>query len=339
MVAGKGWRVPSWRVVGVVAGAELPGREARGTPIRSDADEEHFLWGGLRARAVPRRRRELLGEPHRQPPSLYVLCSEDDQGALVPEGGHRRPRRGLLGRRSKRPRVFGADPARGVPAPRSLRRGTPRAAGEAQAQALGLVGARGIMSERDSARRRPATRSDESFLGRWSRLKAAGARARSRSPVAGPRYRCPDAPRAAPATSQASADAPPPVVELPDLEQLDQDSDYSAFLTPGVDAALRQRALRKLFSSPKFNVFDGLDTYRDDFRNFHSARRHRDRGHAPPSRADRAGSPSAIRTTRRHGASPPPRRRRSACRTTTRRNARRPCPLTRTEDDDDHRPA
>jgi hypothetical protein len=58
------------------------------------------------------------------------------------------------------------------------------------------------------------------------------------------------------------------VVELPDLEQLDQDSDYSAFLTPGVDAALRKRALRKLFSSPKFNVFDGLDTYRDDFTNF-----------------------------------------------------------------------
>jgi hypothetical protein len=57
-------------------------------------------------------------------------------------------------------------------------------------------------------------------------------------------------------------------VELPDLEQLDQDSDYSAFLTPGVDAALRKRALRKLFSSPKFNVFDGLDTYRDDFTSF-----------------------------------------------------------------------
>ena len=57
-------------------------------------------------------------------------------------------------------------------------------------------------------------------------------------------------------------------MELPDLEQLDQDSDYSAFLTPGVDAALRKRALRKLFSSPKFNVFDGLDTYRDDFTSF-----------------------------------------------------------------------
>jgi hypothetical protein len=35
-----------------------------------------------------------------------------------------------------------------------------------------------------------------------------------------------------------------------------------------VDAALRKRALRKLFSSPKFNVFDGLDTYRDDFTSF-----------------------------------------------------------------------
>jgi hypothetical protein len=55
---------------------------------------------------------------------------------------------------------------------------------------------------------------------------------------------------------------------LPDLDQLDQDSDYSAFLAPGVDAELRRRALRKLFCSPKFNTFDGLDTYRDDFTSF-----------------------------------------------------------------------
>jgi hypothetical protein len=57
-------------------------------------------------------------------------------------------------------------------------------------------------------------------------------------------------------------------VQLPDIEQLGQDSDYSAFLTPGVDAELRKRALRKLFHSPKFNTFDGLDTYRDDFTAF-----------------------------------------------------------------------
>ena len=124
------------------------------------------------------------------------------------------------------------------------------------------------MSERESQRltdHAGGEAGDESFLGRWSRLKAQ-AREREVSPAP-----VPDAPGSAEppaANAQASPDAPPPVVELPDLEQLDQDSDYSAFLTPGVDDALRKRALRKLFSSPKFNVFDGLDTYRDDFTSF-----------------------------------------------------------------------
>ena len=124
------------------------------------------------------------------------------------------------------------------------------------------------MNERESQRisdHAGSDAGDESFLGRWSRLKAQ-AREREASPAPAP-----DAPGSAEppeAAAQASPDAPPPVVQLPDLERLDQDSDYSAFLTPGVDAALRKRALRKLFSSPKFNVFDGLDTYRDDFTSF-----------------------------------------------------------------------
>jgi len=103
----------------------------------------------------------------------------------------------------------------------------------------------------------------ESFVERWSRLKK-----QARDGAA------PDSPAPLPAADPEASAAPvatpvaKPAIELPDLAQLDQDSDYSAFLTPGVDAALRRRALRQLFSSPKFNVFDGLDTYRDDFRNF-----------------------------------------------------------------------
>lgn len=120
------------------------------------------------------------------------------------------------------------------------------------------------MSERDPDRT-AGDAGDESFLGRWSRLKAQ-ARERESQPVFDPEERGGDASPAG--LAQDPPDAAPPVVELPDLEQLDQDSDYSAFLTPGVDAALRKRALRKLFSSPKFNVFDGLDTYRDDFTSF-----------------------------------------------------------------------
>ena len=33
MIAGHGWGVPSWRVVALVAGSGLPGREAQGTPV------------------------------------------------------------------------------------------------------------------------------------------------------------------------------------------------------------------------------------------------------------------------------------------------------------------
>lgn len=102
----------------------------------------------------------------------------------------------------------------------------------------------------------------ESFVERWSRLKQ-----RSREREAQVEAPLPATDPAAPEAAASAAGAPP-VVELPDLAQMNQDSDYSAFLTPGVDAALRRRALRQLFSSPKFNVFDGLDTYRDDFRNF-----------------------------------------------------------------------
>jgi hypothetical protein len=106
----------------------------------------------------------------------------------------------------------------------------------------------------------------EPFLERWSRLKEQ-ARANESATALHP-----DAPTQGEQTATAAGapreEGEQPAVELPDLEQLDQDSDYSAFLTPGVDAALKRRALRKLFSSPKFNVFDGLDTYRDDYTSF-----------------------------------------------------------------------
>jgi len=100
---------------------------------------------------------------------------------------------------------------------------------------------------------------DQPFLQRWSRLKSA-ARA-GETAVAEP----PVEP-AVEADANSTPAATRPV--LPDLEQLDQDSDYSAFLAPEVDPLLRRLALRKLFRSPKFNVCDGLDDYCDDFTRF-----------------------------------------------------------------------
>ena len=111
----------------------------------------------------------------------------------------------------------------------------------------------------------PAAADDEPFLGRWSRLKAQ-AREHEAQPAAPAGTQAIESAAAVPADAPPAAETPP--VELPDIDQLGEDSDYSAFLTPGVDAELRKRALRKLFHSPKFNVFDGLDTYRDDFTSF-----------------------------------------------------------------------
>lgn len=57
-------------------------------------------------------------------------------------------------------------------------------------------------------------------------------------------------------------------VELPPIDSLDADSDYSMFMSPEVDEGIKKLALRKLFKSPIFNVVDGLNDYDDDFTTF-----------------------------------------------------------------------
>ena len=63
--------------------------------------------------------------------------------------------------------------------------------------------------------------------------------------------------------SAATAGSEP--VALPALDTLTIDSDYTPFMQPGVDDAVKRGALRKLFRDPRFNVMDGLDVYIDDY--------------------------------------------------------------------------
>jgi Protein of unknown function (DUF3306) len=86
----------------------------------------------------------------------------------------------------------------------------------------------------------------ENPLARWSRLKRESARAA-------------EAPKPAP---QAPA-APPP--ELPPLDQMGPDSDFSAFMDRRVDDGLRRLALKKLFGDPRLNAADGLDVFSEDY--------------------------------------------------------------------------
>lgn len=56
--------------------------------------------------------------------------------------------------------------------------------------------------------------------------------------------------------------------DMPELDTLTEDSDYSGFLSPGVSEKLRKLALRKLFRSQSFNLCDGLDDYDEEFTTF-----------------------------------------------------------------------
>jgi len=63
----------------------------------------------------------------------------------------------------------------------------------------------------------------------------------------------------------AAATAGSESVALPALHTLTIDSDYTPFMQPGVDDAVKCGALKKLFADPRFNVMDGLDVYIDDY--------------------------------------------------------------------------
>ncbi|MDH3916156.1 MAG: DUF3306 domain-containing protein [Chromatiales bacterium] len=116
-------------------------------------------------------------------------------------------------------------------------------------------------NERGPSQDTPAVTEDEDFLSRWSRRKI----------DAGQEDDDPVLPQDAGAAEPVEADEEPVVLtdeDMPPLEALDDDADYSAFLSSGVSEQLRKQALRKLFHAAKFNICDGLDDYADDYTKF-----------------------------------------------------------------------
>jgi len=106
---------------------------------------------------------------------------------------------------------------------------------------------------------------DESVLSRWSRRKLEAEQA----PVS--------VEQSAPMEASASLSQPlaeeieaPPLTDadMPDIESLTEESDFSGFMSAGVSDELRNLALRKLFRAPVFNIRDGLDEYDEDYTYF-----------------------------------------------------------------------
>ena len=81
---------------------------------------------------------------------------------------------------------------------------------------------------------------DETFLKRWARLK-------------GQSKELPEK------TDESAA----PV--LPPLDKLTPDSDFSGFMHPKVEDALRRAALKKLFIDPHFNTPDPFEPFSGDW--------------------------------------------------------------------------
>ena len=85
----------------------------------------------------------------------------------------------------------------------------------------------------------------EDFLRRWARLKRESA----------------SSPTAAAKMDRVAETAPP----LPPLDSLTFESDFREFMHSKVEQSVKRAALKKLFSDPRFNIMDGLDTYIDDY--------------------------------------------------------------------------
>jgi hypothetical protein len=106
--------------------------------------------------------------------------------------------------------------------------------------------------------------SDEPFLSRWSRRKAAERRG-TPEPEAVPSAEVVPAPAPAAVAPQAEPVPEAPPLTLEDAAKLTPADDFSAFVARGVDESVKRAALKKLFADPHFNVMDGLDTYIDDY--------------------------------------------------------------------------
>ena len=104
---------------------------------------------------------------------------------------------------------------------------------------------------------------DDDFLSRWSRRKHASRRGEV-VPEPAPESSVP-APPALRSQQLAPSEPVEAPVELPPVESLSPESDFTPFMKEGVDPLLRRQALRTLFRDPRFNVMDGLDVYIDDY--------------------------------------------------------------------------
>jgi hypothetical protein len=105
------------------------------------------------------------------------------------------------------------------------------------------------------------------FLGRWSRRKLGEAAGAPANETPKPESAQP----VVPAARTEDQGDPEVVAQLPDIDGMDDSSDFTVFLQAGVPEALRRRALRKLWRvNPVLANLDGLNDYDEDYTQLHT---------------------------------------------------------------------
>ena len=111
----------------------------------------------------------------------------------------------------------------------------------------------------------------DGFLGRWSRRKLEVKEGIEVPPAPVVEAVTPISPPLLPrheASTEAEPLPAPPAPPAPTIEEaraLTPDSDFRRFAAQGVAPEVKNAAMKKLFSDPRYNVMDGLDIYTGDY--------------------------------------------------------------------------
>lgn len=110
-------------------------------------------------------------------------------------------------------------------------------------------------------------RDDAGFLSRWSERKREAKQTQEEAQSDGVEQTAVESGGLAETTAENAAEAEAfNPDDLPDIETLDKDSDFSVFMHSKVPEALRRRALRRLWRvDPTFAFLDGMNDYDEDY--------------------------------------------------------------------------
>lgn len=107
--------------------------------------------------------------------------------------------------------------------------------------------------------------SDDGFLSRWSRRKEQARAPETKDKAAEATPTTGETPPAE-VPDEADPNESDIVAQLPDIESLNETSDFTVFMKEGVPQALKRQALRKLWRvNPAFSFLDGMNEYDEDF--------------------------------------------------------------------------